>query len=125
MEGGVLAADVDEVERLGAGEDVVGGPLERVLAALVAVDGHGRLSRRLAPAVAPLGTRPPHGGGDDGRLLAPGVVVLGLRDDRRRVQGVRRRVAEAVVVEEEEGIGGGVDGGDEGWRAVGWWWGRD
>jgi hypothetical protein len=42
VEGGVLAADVEEVEGPGAGEDVVGGPFERVLASPVAVYRHHR-----------------------------------------------------------------------------------
>lgn len=107
---------MDEEEGLGAGEDVVGGPLERVLAAPVAVDGHGRRlprARRRAAVVAALGRQAPHRGGHGGRLLAPGVMALGLRHDRRVVErderhllspgecggGGQRRAGRGVVVE--------------------------
>lgn len=100
LEEGGLAADVDEEEGAGAGEDVVGGPLERVLAAPVAVDGDGHppvLPRRQRAAV-------PRGG--VGGVLA-GVLLLRRRHDGLRGERVRhlRAVRAALGAEvEREGM---------------------
>jgi hypothetical protein len=91
---------VDEEEGAGAGEDVVGGPLERVLAAPVAVDGDGRppvLPRRQRAAVPLCGV---------GGVLA-GVLLLRRRHDGLRGERVRhlRAVRAALVAEvEREGM---------------------
>ena len=95
--GGGLAADVDEKEGMAAGEDVVGGPLERVLAAPVAVDGDGGRPRA-APPRRERGAVP-HGG--VGGVLA-GVLLLRRRDDGLRVERVRHLRAGLVVAEEED-----------------------
>jgi len=97
VEGGGLAADVDEEEGVAAGEDVVGGPLERVLAAPVAVDGDGGRPRA-APPRRERGAVP-HGG--VGGVLA-GVLLLRRRDDGLRVERVRHLRAGLVVAEEED-----------------------
>lgn len=91
---------MDEEERAAAGEDVVGGPLEGVLAAPVAVDGDGGRPR----AALPEGERGavPHGGVGD--FLA-GVLLLRRRDDGLRVERVRHLRAGMVVAGEEEGEG--------------------
>jgi len=89
---------VDEEEGPGAGEDVVGGPLERVLAAPVAVDGDGRppvVTRRERVAVL-------HG--SVGGVIA-GVLLLSRCHDGLRVERVRHLRAVLVVAEvEDEGM---------------------
>lgn len=67
---GDLAAHVEEEENLSPREDVVGGPLERVLAALVGVDCHRHqllLLLLILPTIRPLrlhraACSPPHRG---------------------------------------------------------------
>lgn len=95
VEGGVLAADVEEEEGVGAREDVVGRPLERVLAAPVAVDGHGRHHLPAVGCRAVVHLRqPPHRGGR--RLLlaaaAAAVILLLPRRHRERRVDVERGV---------------------------------
>ena len=114
--GGGLAADVDEKEGMAAGEDVVGGPLERVLAAPVAVDGDGGRPRA-APPRRERGAVP-HGG--VGGVLA-GVLLLRRRDDGLRVERVRHLRAGLVVAEEEdEGMASMAS--TNGQVVVVWWW---
>lgn len=89
VEGGVLAADVEEEEGVGAREDVVGRPLERVLAAPVAVDGHGRHHLPAVGCRAVVHLRqPPHRGGRRLLLAAATAAVILLLPRRHRERRV-------------------------------------